>query len=165
MFSESSYRPMIAEPKGPCSPARALELIHEMHTRRGGLDVAVIDHLHHLAFNTHEEVRHEVGRAALAFKNLARELDCCVILLAQLSRGQGGEHDKRPTLAALREAGAIEEVADAVALAHAPYRATRKDEDRGKLILYVDKSRHGEAGTVHLKMDRQTLTIEPVETR
>lgn len=56
----------------------------------------------------------EVGEIALAAKEMAKRLECCVLLLAQLNRSLENREDKRPTLSDLRDSGNIEEHADVV---------------------------------------------------
>ena len=48
---------------------------------------------------------------ARMLKNLAKELDICVVLLSQLSRSNDS---KAPNLSRLRDSGQIEEAADQV---------------------------------------------------
>jgi replicative DNA helicase len=60
-----------------------------------------------------------IGEMTKQFKQLAREANCCVVLLSQINRGVENRDDKRPQLSDLRESGAIEQDANAVLF---PYR-------------------------------------------
>jgi replicative DNA helicase len=56
----------------------------------------------------------ELGEITKGLKDLAKRLDCAVILLCQLNRELEKREDKRPQLSDLRASGEIEEDADAV---------------------------------------------------
>jgi replicative DNA helicase len=74
------------------------------------------------------------------FKNMAKELDCPILCLAQLNRE--AEKADRPQLSHLRESGAIEQDADAVLFLH-------RTEPR-VTMLGIAKHRHAETGDVPL---------------
>jgi replicative DNA helicase len=101
----------------------------------------------------------EAGEVSGAARALAKELDCCVILLCQLSRGVEGREDKRPTLADLRWSGEIEQDAHVVAFLYRPAyylaqsQSATEDEimaARWRLDFLIRKNRNGETGDVQL---------------
>ena len=101
----------------------------------------------------------EVGEVSSASKALAKELNCCVVLLCQLSRQVEGRDDKRPTLADLRWSGDIEQDADVVAFVYREhyYLAQQPDCDpdqlhraRHRLEFLIRKNRNGETRDVPL---------------
>jgi replicative DNA helicase len=128
------------------------------------LGLIVVDHIHKMTapgFTRPVEVYTHVS-ARLA--DLAKRLDCPVLTLAQLNRSVESRDDKRPTLADLRESGAIEQDADAVIFCYrdAYYlerqscRSVEAEADRmadlaecqNRLELLVAKNRQGPIGTV-----------------
>lgn len=90
----------------------SIKTLHRKH----GIKAAVIDYLQILGRNTREKITSEeqfFGDAARRLKNLAKELDICVIALSQLSRDR---QNPEPKVSRLRASGQIEEAADNVLL-------------------------------------------------
>jgi replicative DNA helicase len=82
------------------------------------LDLVVVDYLKFVsASDRYGGQRHyEVGEVTAGLKQLARRLDCVVLLCAQLNRQVEQRQDRRPQLSDLRESGDIEADADLVLL-------------------------------------------------
>jgi replicative DNA helicase len=140
--------------------------------RRGKLDFIVVDHLGLIASTGRYSGSrvNEIGEMTAALKGLAKELDCAVILLAQLNRAVEGREDKRPRLADLRESGSIEQDADAVimlyrkayylersepAVGSADHLVWQKELENchNELNLGVEKNRAGPVGNVKCFID------------
>ena len=80
-----------------------------------GLDLIVVDYLQLMTFEGKTDNRQqEISALSRNMKLLAREMNCPVILLSQLSRAPELRQDKRPMLSDLRESGSIEQDADIV---------------------------------------------------
>ena len=80
-----------------------------------GLDLLMIDYLQLVEGGTRVEMREqEISYITRSLKGLARELDCPVMALSQLSRALERRDSKRPRLSDLRESGEIEQTADVV---------------------------------------------------
>ena len=86
-----------------------------------GIKIAVIDYLQLVSASIHGNKEQQTAHIARAFKNIAKELNICVIALSQLSRGEGG----KPTLSRLRDSGQIEEAADVVMFTYRPVKHGR----------------------------------------
>ncbi len=116
------------------------------------LDLIVIDYIGLIATDVRAENRQqEVSAISRYLKQLAREMDCPVIVLSQLSRGNEGRNDKRPMLSDLRESGAIEQDADVVMFLHRDdyYKPADKEKDNICEVI-IAKQRNGETGTKKL---------------
>lgn len=131
----------------PCSLAQIKNQARAQH-KRVGLDVLVVDYLQLVRADSGRNREQEVAQVSRELKALAMELDCVVILPAQLNRGSTARTDPKPTMSDLRESGSIEQDADVVILLYRPldpYGAPLP-----KIHLLVDKNRHGPTGDVEL---------------
>ena len=112
----------------------------------------------------------EISEISRGLKQLAKELDCPVLALSQLSRAVEQREDKRPQLSDLRESGSIEQDADMVwfvfrgdyylaakqpADDHPDFAAWQEEMQRiyGLAEVIVAKQRHGATGKIRLKFD------------
>ena len=116
-----------------------------------GLDLVLIDYLQLMEGEGHNESRQqEIAKISRSLKILAKELDCPVVALSQLSRAPEQRADHRPMLSDLRESGSIEQDADIVMFLYRDeyYNPDTDRKNIGEVI--VAKNRHGETGTVEL---------------
>lgn len=87
----------------------------------------------------------EVGEISRGLKVLAREMNTCVVAMAQVNR-EGGRQGSKPTMSDLRESGSIEADADQVILMHRP------DDRVPEVEVLVDKNRWGIRGMATLQI-------------
>lgn len=91
----------------------------------------------------------DVASISRAAKEMARELDVCALFLAQLNRGSEREQ-REPTMADLRESGAIEQDADCIVFVHRPKVPDDPDDPDAKPrngdtgALLIEKNRNGD---------------------
>lgn len=76
-------------------------------------DLVLIDHIRLVADRDDSEVK-RLGEISKRAKDLAKALNCHVMLLAQLNRSVEGRDNKRPQMSDLRDSGEIEENADTI---------------------------------------------------
>ncbi|MGP1570169.1 MAG: replicative DNA helicase [Eubacteriales bacterium] len=116
-----------------------------------GLDLVVIDYLQLMnATGKHDSRQQEISMLSRMLKLLAREIDCPVVLLSQLSRAPEQRGDKRPMLSDLRESGAIEQDADIVIFLYRDDYYNEDSEEKGVTEVIIGKHRSGPTGVVKL---------------
>lgn len=116
----------------------------KLKRQQGGLDLIVVDYLQFVKPTDPNANRfQQVGEIAKDLKRMARQLNCPVIALTQLSRRLDTETDRRPTLSDLRESGEIENNADIVFFLYRDGSFTF-DEPIQKIKFEIGKFRDGE---------------------
>jgi len=118
------------------------------------IDLIVVDYLQIMSADIRSESRQqEVSTISRYLKQLAREMECPVIVLSQLSRASEKQQSKprRPILSDLRDSGAIEQDADVVVFLHREdYYRTAEEAPDNLCEVIIAKQRNGETGSVRL---------------
>ncbi len=116
-----------------------------------GLDLIVVDYLQLMTFEGKTDNRQqEISALSRNMKLLAREMDCPVILLSQLSRAPELRQDKRPMLSDLRESGSIEQDADIVIFLYRDDYYNENTEKPGVCEVNIAKHRSGPTDKIEL---------------
>lgn len=121
---------------------------------RRGIRLVILDYLQLVASDASGDTRErEVAAISATLKQTARECGVVIVSLSQLNRSVELRKDKKPTLADLRESGAIEQDADVVLLLHRAdyYKPKASTGDEGsETTVCVAKNRNGPTGLVKL---------------
>lgn len=118
--------------------------------RRRGLDMLVIDQLSFIKGGDSDNKAYEIGEYTRGLMALAKELDCAVVLLAQLNRECEKRNNKRPILSDLAVSGSIEQDSANVIFLYRDEVYNPDSPDRGVCEVITTKQRQGEPGTVAL---------------
>jgi replicative DNA helicase len=102
---------------------------------------------------------YQIEEITQGLKNLAKELNVPVMLLVQLKRSVDERSDHMPTLADLRDSGAIEQDADTITFIHRPIKVTPDLAEEWKPYArgYVAKARDSEGGLFDMHYDGPQL--------
>jgi replicative DNA helicase len=143
----------------------------ERHIRtEDGTELVVIDHIG-LIKPSGRSSRYEImTEISHRLKQIALSTGIPIIALCQLNRASEARDSKRPTVADLRDSGAIEEDSDVVALLFRPAMHLPEDErpkpwEEQEIEIIVDKNRHGMQGSVSLGFTGSTALVLDREFR
>lgn len=121
--------------------------------QRGGVDLVCIDYLQLVQASKGGDSRvQQVDHIATRARAIARQLDCVVIVAAQLNRNiESGGAPRLPTKADFRESGGIEQTADAAFILSRPPDENGDEAANLPLMnLSVVKNRTGTEGVIQL---------------
>ena len=138
------------------SSLEAIVALCRMAHRRHGLGMIVVDYLQLVEVATQgkgENREVQVARASRRLKRLAMDLRIPLVIGSQLNRASVGN----PTLASLRESGAIEQDANVVLLISEP----EEYDEPSKII--VAKNRGGRLGDFGMKLIGREFRFEEVD--
>lgn len=126
----------------------------ERHLRSNGADLLVVDHMGLIKPERGSDGRYDKAtEISHRLKRLAQSTGVPILSLCQLNRASEARSDKRPSLADLRDTGAIEEDSDVVIILYRPAVHLPKDEqpmpwETQDLEVNVEKNRHGATGQI-----------------
>jgi len=140
IFIDDSAGTSVMEMRSKC---RRLKIEH-------GIDYIIIDYLQLMSGSNTESRQQEVSEISRSIKALAKEMQCPVVALSQLSRAPEQRADHRPMLSDLRESGSIEQDADIVMFLYRDEYYNKDTEDKNVAECIIAKQRNGPTGTVKL---------------
>jgi replicative DNA helicase len=137
----------------------------QIAVRHGELGLVIVDYLQLMRAERPSGSRVEdVSEFSRGLKRIARELDCPVIAVAQLSRAVEQRPDKRPVLSDLRESGQIEADSDCVLMLYREDYYDRDSDRPGEMEIIIRKNRQGRLGQITTRVDGR-LRFLPVCTQ
>lgn len=156
--SELAAMPLTVDASPHQSLAHLSKTTRDLKRRRPNLVLVVVDYLQLMATTGRVENRAQaVGELSRGLKLLAREMEVCVVAMAQLNRNPTAAKDTRPKMSDLRESGSIEADADQVVLLH------QDPKKPGEVECITDKNRHGPKGVCDLVVHGHYARLASVE--
>ena len=113
-----------------------------------GLDLVIIDYLGLIKYiGNRNDKQNQIADMSRSLKEMAMTMGIPVIILVQLdNRLRGEEAEEEPTLAHIRESGAIANDANVIILLHRRKDETKKASDIPTKFI-IEKNRGGEKGS------------------
>jgi replicative DNA helicase len=126
-------------------------------SKKKGVKVQMIDYLQLMSETKKFSSRHlEVSYIVRQLKEIAKQLDILIILIASLSRSIDARgKNAKPLMGDLKESGDIEYAADTILFLHRD-----EDDQSNRADLIVAKNRHGKKAVVDLVFVEKTKTYQ-----
>ncbi|MDD3946802.1 MAG: replicative DNA helicase [Clostridia bacterium] len=139
------------------SPGDIFSKCRRLYATEKRIDLIVIDYLQLMkgdSVRSSDSKQNEISDISRMMKILAKEMNCPVLVLSQMSRGIENRDDKTPKLSDLRESGAIEQDADIVLFLS---RENENDKVSSNYTVFLDiaKHRNGELGVLRFNWEGQ----------
>lgn len=143
------------------SPGEMRARTRRIAREHGDIGLVVVDYLQLMSIPGYKEGRtNEVSEISRTLKALAKEMNCPVIALSQLSRALEQRNDKRPMMSDLRDSGAIEQDADVIAFIYRDEVYNPESPDKGTAEIIIGKQRNGPIGNMRLTFLGQYTKFE-----
>lgn len=130
------------------------------YRKKHPIAIVGVDYLQIVRTSTGRSKREEILEVTEGLKQLANDVGCPVLAVAQMSREiekrQQMSRGAKPVMSDLQECGGIENWADQIAFLDAAWR--RDPARAGEVDFFVEKNRHGNTG-------RFVLLFEGAQTR
>ncbi|PCJ91418.1 MAG: replicative DNA helicase [Porticoccaceae bacterium] len=144
-------RPLYIDDTPGITPMELRNQVRQLRRENGEPGMIVVDYLQLMSSSVPTENRtNEITQISRELKNIAREFNCPVIALSQLSRNLESRPNKRPINSDLRESGAIEQDADVIVFIYRDEVYNEESADKGIAEIIIGKQRNGPIGTCQL---------------
>lgn len=126
-------------------------MARRLQAEHGDLALIIVDYLQLIQPRTNtDNMVQQVTEISRSLKGLARELECPVLALSQLSRAVEGRPGQVPRLADLRDSGSIEQDADVVLFIYREDKTKIDTPPTNMAEIIIAKHRNGPTGKIEL---------------
>lgn len=144
-------RPLFIDDTSGITPMEVRNRLRQMVREHGRPALIAVDYLQLMSSSSRAEGRvQEISQISREMKGLAREFDCPVVVLSQLSRNVEQRPNKRPVNSDLRDSGAIEQDADVIVFIYRDEVYHEDTQDKGIAEIIIGKQRNGPIGICRL---------------
>lgn len=152
-----SERPIYIDDTSSIRVSQIFSKCRKLQSEHGSISLIVIDYLQLITGGRQESRQQEVSDISRNLKILAKEMNCPVIALSQLSRKVEERTDHEPQLSDLRESGSIEQDADIVMFLYRAnyYEKDKEEQEETEVVdLSLAKHRNGGIGGIKLAFEK-----------
>lgn len=139
--------PLVIDDNPYCTLGRIRARLRGMARTRPAR-LVVIDYLGLMDAPRAESRERQIAELSRGLKLMAKEFQVPIVALSQLNRESLKRNDRKPTMADLRDSGAVEQDADVVILIHREDAYDKESPRSGEIDLIVDKHRAGPTATI-----------------
>lgn len=144
-------RPLFIDDTPGLTPLEMRNRIRQLQREQGPPGLIMVDYLQLMSGSTPGDGRtQEISQISRELKTIAREYNCPVLALSQLSRNVEQRPNKRPVNSDLRDSGAIEQDADVIVFLYRDEVYNEDSQDKGIAEIIIGKQRNGPIGTCRL---------------
>lgn len=123
-----------------------------------GLDFVLVDYLQLMTVDSarrNDNRQQEITTISQGLKALAKEMNCPVVAISQLSRKPESREGSRPFMSDMRESGSIEQDADIVMLLYREDYYNPDSENPNVTEVNIAKHRNGPTGVLKLYFQKE----------
>ncbi|HUH36825.1 MAG TPA: replicative DNA helicase [Spongiibacteraceae bacterium] len=154
-------KPLFIDDSAALTPTEVRARARRIAREHGELGMIMVDYIQLMQVAGSTEGRTaEISEISRSLKSIAKEFNCPVVALSQLSRAVEQRPNKRPVNSDLRESGAIEQDADVVMFLYRDEYYNEDSPDKGIAEVIIGKQRNGPTGTARLAFIGQYTRFE-----
>lgn len=149
--------PVLIDDSGEMTLQAMRQQLIQLRAEHGNPKLIAVDYLQLMTGDrgSRDSRNDEVWKFSRGLKQIAKEFDCPVLALAQLSRDLERRPNKRPVMSDLRDSGGLEQDGDVVMFIYRDEVYHPETEKQNIAEIIVAKQRNGPIGTVELVFNKQ----------